>query len=215
MELTPLAPLQASAEYWDEDSESSIEAELKQLFIALFEQFLRTNFRRIDHFGYPHLLDAPDFETVQRFIKLDGLSLLNRETNNQPYMREVFRAWRGQHSRRGLGFLEFYLQMLWPNAWQIKQQYHPIATANNYPNNITNDEIANSFLTSRVAVLIDPSEVTDPSEVVKMIPALRRVVPARIVLNVSLGVEVTPFNVEFGMGFSPTVCMTFEDGALL
>jgi hypothetical protein len=130
-------------------------------------------------------------------------------------MREVFRAWRGQHSRRGLGFLEFYLQMLWPNAWTIKQQYHPIATANNYPLNISNDPIANSFLTSRVSVTIDPNQVTDPSEIVKMIPALRRVVPARIVLNVALGVDVVPFNLKIGMAFSPTVCMTFEDAAVV
>ena len=39
MELTPLAPLQASAEFWDDIDETSIESELKQLFIALFEHF--------------------------------------------------------------------------------------------------------------------------------------------------------------------------------
>ena len=215
MELTPMLPLQKSVDYQDDD-EDSIEHELKLLFIALFEHYLRTKFRRIDHFGYPHLLDTPDFEAVQRFIKLDGLSLLNRETNNQPYMLEVFRAWRGQHSRRGLGFLEFYLQMLWPNAWTIKQQYHPIATQNNYPLDILDDEVANSFLTSRVAVTIDPNQLTSPSEVTKMLPSLKRVVPARIVLNVSLGVDVVvPFNLEVGMAFIPTVCMTFEDSAVV
>ncbi|TQC96394.1 hypothetical protein FK216_11950 [Moraxellaceae bacterium AER2_44_116] len=214
MELTPLAPLQASTAYWDEASASSIENELKQLFIALFQQSLRTQFRRIDHFGYPHLLDEPDFETVQRFIKLEGLSLLNRETDNQPYMREVFRAWRGQHPRRGLGFLAFYLQMLWPNAWQITQYWHSVATVSSYPSNIVTHEAEGSFLTSRVAVTLDPDQITNPSELVKMIPALKRVVPARIVLNVAMGVDVDPIYLEVGMAFSPMVCLTFEDGTL-
>lgn len=215
MELTPLAPLQASTAYWDEASASSIENELKQLFIALFQQSLRTQFRRIDHYGYPHLLDEPDFETVQRFIKLEGLSLLNRETDNQPYMREVFRAWRGQHPRRGLGFLAFYLQMLWPNAWQITQYWHSVSTVGSYPSNIVTHEAEGSFLTSRVAVTLDPDQITNPSELVKMIPALKRVVPARIVLNVAMGVDVDPVYLEVGMAFSPMVCLTFEDGALL
>lgn len=215
MELTPLAPLQASTAYWDEASASSIENELKQLFIALFQQSLRTQFRRIDHYGYPHLLDEPDFETVQRFVKLEGLSLLNRETDNQPYMREVFRAWRGQHPRRGLGFLEFYLQMLWPNAWQITQYWHSVTTVSSYPSNIVTHEAEGSFLTSRVAVTLDPDQITNPSELVKMIPALKRVVPARIVLNVAMGVDVDPVYLEVGMAFSPMVCMTLEDSALL
>lgn len=215
MELTPLAPLQSSTDYWDEIDESSIENELKQLFIALFQQSLRTQFRRIDHYGYPHLLDEPDFETVQRFVKLEGLSLLNRETDNQPYMREVFRAWRGQHPRRGLGFLAFYLQMLWPNAWQITQYWHSVSTVGSYPSNIVTHEAEGSFLTSRVAVTLDPDQITNPSELVKMIPALKRVVPARIVLNVAMGVDVDPVYLEVGMAFSPMVCLTFEDGALL
>lgn len=215
MELTPLAPLQASVDYWDEIDESSIENELKQLFIALFQQSLRTTFRRIDHYGYPHLLDGPDFETVQRFIKLDGLSLLNRETNNQIYMLEVFRAWRGQHQRRGLGFLEFYLQMLWPNAWQVKQYWHGVVTANNYPANITDDETSNSFLTSRVAILLDPDKITNPSEVTKMLPSLKRVVPARIVLNVAIGLGVETAGIKIGTAFTPMACMTFEDVAVL
>lgn len=218
MELTPLAPLQASVDY-DEADSSSVEHELKQLFIALFQEHLRTKFRRIDHYGYPHLLDDADFETIERFIKLDGLSLLNRENNNQPYMREVFRAWRGQHSRRGLGFLAFYLQMLWPNAWQITQYWHSIANAANYPSNINDVENADNFLTSRVAVSIDPDAVPDPTEVLKMIPTLKRIVPARIVLTVAMGVGVEPMGLIMGLimgsAFAPTVCMTFEDDALL
>ena len=215
MELMSLAPLQASAEYWDEIDESSVESELKQLFIALFQQFLRTKFRCIDHYGYPHLLDSEDFETVQRFVKLDGLNLLNREIDNQPYMREVFRAWRGQHSRRGLGFLEFYLQMLWPNACQITQYWHSIPNAGNYPMNLSAGEGANTFLSSRVAVAIDPDGITDQTEVLKMVPTLKRIVPARIVLSIAVSMGAEPMGIVMGGGCSPMVCLTFEDSALL
>lgn len=216
MELTPLAPLQASTDYWDDIDESSIENELKQLFIALFQQSLRAKFRRIDHYGYPHLLDEPDFETVQRFIKLDGLSLLNRETDNQPYMLEVFRAWRGQHARRGLGFLAFYLQMLWPDSWVITQHKHSIAQQANYPFNIVTTDSAPLFLTSRVSVTLDPDLIPDFSELAKMTPALKRVVPARIILGFSIGLDATtPVYLEAGMAFSTTVILTLEDSALL
>lgn len=216
MELTPLASLQASTDYWDEIDESSIESELKQLFIALFEQQLRTKFRRIDHYGYPHLLDEPDFETVQRFVKLDGLSLLNREINNQPYMLEVFRAWRGQHQRRGLGFLEFYLQMLWPNAWTVTQWFHSVPNASNYPLNLSVNNAGNKFLTSRVSVLIDPYQLTDISEVLKITPTLKRIVPARVVLNVAMGLggDIETMNLFFGGAFQPVVCLTIEDSNL-
>lgn len=216
MELTPLAPLQASAEFWDDIDETSIESELKQLFIALFEHFLRTKFRCIDSYGYPHLLDNADFETIERFVKLDGLSLLNRETNNQPYMREVFRAWRGQHQRRGLGFLEFYLQMLWPDAWTITQWFHSVPNASNYPLNLLGvNNAGNKFLTSRVSVFLDPTQLTSSNEIPKMIPSLKRVVPARIVLNVAIGINVEPVDMNIGMAFTPTFCMTLEDGAVI
>lgn len=214
MELTPLAPLQHSAEYFDDNASFSVEAQLKQLFIALFEQLLRTKFRRIDHYGYPHLLDEDDFETVQRFVKLDGLSLLNREINNQPYMLEVFRAWRGQHQRRGLGFLEFYLQMLWPNAWTITQWFHSVPNASNYPLNLSVNDGGDKFLTSRVSVSIDPDQLTDQSEVLKMVPTLKRVVPARMVLNVAVGMEVESMGLIFGGAFQPIVCFTIEDSNL-
>ena len=210
-----MLPLQESVDYQDDD-ESSIENELKQLFIALFETHLRTKFRRIDHFGYPHLLDEADFEAVQRFIKLEGLSLLNRETDNQPYMREVFRAWRGQHSRRGLGFLAFYLQMLWPNTWQIIQKNHFISSEGNYPFNLTVDETTNTFLTSRVDILLDRYLINNHSELSKIIPALKRVVPARIVLNVVLDLAIIPtMEIQAGIAFSPTMCIAFEDSSLL
>jgi hypothetical protein len=211
MELTPLAALSQSAAYFDEISEESIEEELKLLFIALFEQHLRTKFRRIDHYGYPHLLDSADFETVQRFVKLDGLNLLNREISNQPYMLEVFRAWRGQHQRRGLGFLEFYLQMLWPNAWKITQWHHSITNISNYPLNLIAASGNDRFLTSRVSVIIDPDILADLSEVVKMSAALQRVVPARIVLNIAVGVNIEPMEMVFASAFKPIVCFSVED----
>ena len=48
-----------------------------------------------------------------------------------------------------------------------------------------------------------------------MIPSLKRVVPARIVLNVSLGVSVEPVDMNIGMAFTPTFYMTLEDGAVI
>ena len=48
-----------------------------------------------------------------------------------------------------------------------------------------------------------------------MIPSLKRVVPARIVLNVAISINVEPVDMNIGMAFTPTLYMTLEDGAVI
>ena len=49
----------------------------------------------------------------------------------------------------------------------------------------------------------------------KMIPSLKRVVPARIVLNVAISINVEPVDMNIGMAFTPTFYMSLEDGAVI
>ena len=43
-----------------------------------------------------------------------------------------------------------------------------------------------------------------------MIPSLKRVVPARIVLNVAISINVEPVDMNIGMAFTPTLYKDFR-----
>ncbi|WP_186083647.1 phage head spike fiber domain-containing protein [Burkholderia gladioli] len=136
--LTPidppsLAPLQNSAERDD------FEAELKALFISVFESMIRDRERRLNLYGMPHLGDD---ELIQRALKNAGLSLIRRDTTRQSFLLKAALA---RNPRRGLIFLRQYLQSAWPNVWTAEPLWHPVALADQYP----------QFLTPRTSVPIE------------------------------------------------------------
>lgn len=51
-------------------------------------------------------------EVVERFIKQDGLVVLKRPNTGPLLMRVIYQNWLALGSERGLGFLQFVLQML-------------------------------------------------------------------------------------------------------
>lgn len=167
-----LAPLRASHEA------NEVEAELKALFMALFEEFIRPGEREVNTVGTPHL--GP-FSQVERAVKNEGLALYR--SSNEDAMRFLFRAWRARNPKRGLHMLKSYLQLLWPNAWSVSQLYQDKTAA--YPTDLYNVAEPDRFLTSRVLVGIASGDATE-EEVLGAVPALRSVVPARILLEIIL-----------------------------
>lgn len=152
-----------------------MEAELKALFIQLFEQFIRPAEREINTVGTPHL--GP-FEQFERAVKTEGLALVRR--GDEDSMRYLFRAWKARNPKRGLHMLRLYLRLLWPLGWSVEQLWCPVAGV--YPNDVTPTEAPGHFLTSRVRVTIS-SEVSSGQELASVAPALRSVVPARMLLE--------------------------------
>lgn len=194
----------------DSHDASDLDAETKALFMDLFESYIRITERRINTYGTPHL---GDITVIERAIKQDGLSLFRRDDTTDKFMAEILRGWRSIHSRRGLGFLRFYLQMLWPNAFEIKDYWQIKNVA--YPNGLSIIEGPDKFLTSRKIVHLFAGQVTDPTEVVKIQAALRQIVPARIVLDIALmlGFQNSESNTEVlmaGAGATSLV-ISFED----
>jgi hypothetical protein len=173
--LTPqdapdLAPLRLSHE------SSEFESEIKALLIDLIDADIRPGLRDANTLGMPHMGGAEQFA---RAVKHDGLALYRRD--DVEAMRFVYESWRGRNPKRGLAMLRTYLQLLWPNAWQMWQLWHDKDKP--YPTGLSVFDGGNHWLTSRVNVELDEDQVDDGS-VARVIPALRSVVPARILLNI-------------------------------
>lgn len=165
-----LAPLRESHEA------TEVESELKALFMEMFEDLVRPGEREVNTVGTPHL--GP-FSQVERAVKNEGLALYRGSDENA--MRFLFRAWRARNPKRGLHMLKCYLQLLWPNGWSVSQLYQKASST--YPTDLYSVDEAGRFLTSRVRIGIAQGDATE-AEVIGAIPALRSVVPARILLDI-------------------------------
>lgn len=126
---------------------------------------------------------------VQRFTKQDGLAVLRRSVTSDVLMRVIYANWAALASERGLGFLQFVLQMLWVDQWQIIRLWHRKSSAAQYPRYLSETEGADRFLTSRIRIVLDDD--VDAVELSELAPVLRRLVPAHIVPQV-----VIPFETE-------------------
>lgn len=144
---------------------------------------LQASLQDLVDYGAPHLGSRT---VVERFTKLDGLAVLRRPVTADVLMRVIYANWASLASERGLGFLQFVLQMLWPDQWQIARLWHSIPFASQYPRFLNESESANRFLTSRIRIRLDDS--VDRFELSELAPVLRRLVPANIVPQVVLDV---------------------------
>ncbi len=120
-----LQPLQQSFDY------DQLESELKAVFLNVFESMIRDRERNLNLYGMPHLGDD---DLIQRALKNAGLSIIRRDATRQSFLLKAALA---RNPRRGMIFLRAYLQSAWPNVWMCEPLWHPIATADNYPNELT------------------------------------------------------------------------------
>lgn len=164
-----LAPLRQSHEA------NQLESELKALFMEMLGEFLRPGEREINTLGTPHL---GSFGQIERAVKAEGLALFRR--TDEGAMRHLFRAWRARNPKRGLHILSCYLQLLWPDNYVVEQLHQN--SAKPYPTELHPVEGPGRFRTSRVRVVVDSTDLTG-ADVLASIPALRSVVPARILLD--------------------------------
>lgn len=171
-EVVDLAPLRESHEA------NQLEAELKALFITLLNQYVRPQERETNTVGTPHI--GP-FVQVERAVKSEGLSLYRKSDDGA--MRYLFRAWRARNPKRGLHMLRAYLQLLWPDAWDVHQMWADKSVA--YPLALVRADAGNHYLTSRVNVEVSAG-ADDGRAALQLGPSLRSAIPARIHLTVSI-----------------------------
>lgn len=156
-----------------------IEAGFKAAVIEVFEQVLRPKLARINAYGMPH---RGDTDVLERFTKAEGLAL-ERRLDLEPFMRELYRAWRARNPRRGLHFLRYYLRLLYPSGWSLTQLWHDPSRP--YPLGVSETQRPGYYLTSRVRLYLEIEGDASGEVLAKVMGSLRSVVPARIVLEVS------------------------------
>lgn len=162
------------------------EAAVKAAFIEVYANMVADRVARVSVYGMAHL---GDFQTVERFVKADGLAM-DRRVNGEAFMRELYRAWRSHNPRRGLAFLRHYLQLLYPDGATVDQLWQPIAQP--YPNGAVPGEAVGRFLTSRVRVSLLSSIPLTEGEVARVRSVILSILPARMVLEMF---------VQIGAGF--------------
>lgn len=121
-QLPRLTPLERSF------AENDVEAQLKALFLSLFDAMTASRLFDVNVLGAPHL---GSFDLVRRAVNADGLVLLQGD-REEAATRYLYRAWKsGDSQGRGLHFLRTYLQMLFPNQCEVRQLWQETASA--YP----------------------------------------------------------------------------------
>lgn len=168
------------APYSHSHTNGDVEKAMQAVFIKAFHELYGEKIQDIHHYGMPHL-GSP--RVVERFSKQDGLVVLRRPNSSDETMRVIYATWRSLSSKRGLAFLEFVLQMLWADQWEVNRLYHSKELIDRYPTVTTVEPVDDSFLTSRVLISLD-SDV-DFSEASHLAPTLFRLVPANIVAQIS------------------------------
>lgn len=149
---------------------------IKRLTIDLFREHLGADVFDANVMGMAHL---GTFDLVRRFIQADGLGML-RSDREDAATRYLYRAWKKADAQgRGLHFLRTYLQLLYPNEWEVhqleqdKSRPYPEAT-------LPARGRTTHFLTSRLDILIDANAKNAPL-LGSFVPTISSVIPARFV----------------------------------
>lgn len=177
-----LGPLRASHEA------DQLETELKALFMAMFGQYVRPGLTALSTVGVPHL---GDLDQLERAVKTDGLAL--QRGADEASMRYLHKAFRARNPKRGLHMLRTYLQVLFRDGWTMDQMWQAAGSA--YPEDLSDAYEPGRFLTSRVHLTVISSGAIGRPELLAQ--SLRSVIPARMVLNVTL--SVFPITAVMGM----------------
>jgi hypothetical protein len=170
-----LAPLVESAEF------DQLEADKKAVFLSVFASMLRPGFDRVDRYGIPH---RGGFGVVERFVKAAGLAL-ERQTSQEAFMSELYRAWVARNPKRGTAFLRAYLQLLWPGRWTLDQLH--IGLGQDYPRAATVGAGTDRILTSRLLLTLELAGDETGDVLSKMTGSFKAVLPARLVLDTAVG----------------------------
>lgn len=175
---------------------NELERAMVGVFTAVVQDFQIDQLNDIYSYGVPWL-GSPT--VVERFTKLNGLAVLRRNDGglSDKLMSVIYANWESMASERGLAFLQFVLDMLYPNQNQITRLWHSIALASSYPSYLSESPGVNKFLTSRIRIKID-SDI-DITELSELAPTLSRLVPWQIVPEVAVSVDTDDMGVQVAL----------------
>lgn len=190
----PLEPLNQQQEY------DLLESEWRAIFIEVMEQTIAAKIQDLMNYGSPHL---GSIALLKQFTTYEGLSSLRSDVENYR-LSYLLKSWRSKNPKRGFHFLNTFLQMLYPNnfnilqMWQEIGQPYPLALRDEYAMKKSNQP---HWLTSRVVV-----EVSDWSEngdnLVKYQPELQAIIGARFLLMASMLRQINESSLALAAGFT-------------
>lgn len=164
--------------------------ELEQCMAAMFAKM-------IDDTHLQQLNDIYDYgvpwqgskTVVERFTKFTGLAVLRRDDGglSDDLMRVIYSNWVAIASERGVSFLQFVLDMLYPSQCQIVRLWHPKAYLSGYPRYVVESASSERFLTSRIRIKV--SDNINLAELSELAPTITRLVPWQVVPEVAVSVE--------------------------
>tara|TARA_B100000530_G_scaffold309310_1_gene234990 strand:- start:10317 stop:10946 length:630 start_codon:yes stop_codon:yes gene_type:complete len=165
---------------------NELERAMAGVFVATIQDQMIDQLNDIYNYGAPW---QGGRTVVERFTKLNGLAVLRRDDDglSDKLMSIIYANWEAMASERGLGFLQFVLDMLYPNQNEIKQLWHSKALASSYPNHVREKGGAGLFLTSRVRIKIDAS--VNIAELSELAPTMTRLVPWHIVPEIAVSLS--------------------------
>lgn len=166
---------------------NEIDAAVAGVFSKLVEEFELKNLRDMNSYGAPWLQSCP--VVLERFSKLNGLVILRQDEDglSTDIMGMILSNWQSIASERGLDFLQFVLDMLFPNKNRILRLWHSKELAGAYPLAVSEKRLPNSFLTSRVRIALTLDEGN--SNITEIAPILEKLVPWNIVPEIAVSIE--------------------------
>lgn len=188
--------------------------EMEEAMAAVFHQLLSLMHTSIDdhhHYGTPYLGSR---QVVERFTTLNGLAVLRRRTDkvSDKIMAIILQNYLALASERGVAFLKFVLDMLYPGQSELVQLWHSKANISEYPVWVYDAPRGTErFLTSRLRIYMQDS--VDAAELAEIAPVFRKLVPWHITPEIAfrlnakvadMGVAVT-MQTMMVINFSPEV----------
>ncbi|WP_296204966.1 hypothetical protein [Psychrobacter sp. UBA3962] len=168
------------------------------VFTKLIEEYELEGLVDMNSYGAPWLESSP--VVIERFSKLNGLVILRQDTEglSTDIMAMILSAWQGMASGRGLEFLQFVLNMLFPGNNRVLRLWHSKELANSYPVAVSEKEMPGSFLTSRVRIALTLDD--DNSDISDIAPVLEKLVPWHIVPEIAVSVNFSQVDVAVAVG---------------
>ncbi len=156
------------------------------VFTAIVQDLQIDQLNDIHNYGTPW---QGSRTVVERFTKLNGLAVLRRDDGglSDKLMSVIYANWESIASERGLGFLQFILDMLYPTQNEVIRLWHSKKFASSYPRHVSEAQGQGRFLTSRVRIKIDAA--VNISELSELAPTLSRLVPWQVVPEIAVDID--------------------------
>lgn len=168
------------------------------IFTKLIEEYELENLVDMNSYGTPWLESSP--VVIERFSKLNGLVILRQDADglSTDIMSTILSSWQAMASGRGLAFLQFVLDMLFPGNNRVLRLWHSKELASSYPMAVSEKEMPGSFLTSRVRIALTLDD--DNSDISDIAPVLEKLVPWNIVPEIAVSVDFSQVDVAVAVG---------------